>query len=350
MQEDMHFYGVYALARATGIRPEVARKIAYASQFVDDSIEDEAIVLADHRAVVPTMTSHKPIDYQNTLPGDQWKVWVPFHFLPGNRRGARSFVEKMVCLKNSSPAQKMLEHALRHKTEPFGPHLAGITAHVYADTFAHYGFVGLARDWNRVNNDSIEAEVRSESILKYIEEKLEVFRARLVGSLAEAIPVGHGAVATYPDRPYLKWRYAYETGKVVERNNPRDYMEACKSLHDFFLGFVKDNKGHAPPVSYPEWGQIKKRIRRILIKEASKEERIVSWKEAISSGDLFPATDQDRAISYSDKEWKSARITYHFAEKGTLEDCDGCLFIRAAWRHRNYVLHELLPQVGVIVY
>ena len=93
MQKDMHFYGVYALARSAGIRPEMARTIAYASQFVDDSIEDEAIVLQDQRAVVPTMTSHRPIAYQNTLQGDQWKVWVPFHFLPGNRRGARFFVD-----------------------------------------------------------------------------------------------------------------------------------------------------------------------------------------------------------------------------------------------------------------
>jgi hypothetical protein len=72
MQLDMHFYGVYALARAAGVQPDVARIIAHASQFVDDAIEDEAIVLEDQRGVVPTMTSHGPIDYQNTLPGDQW--------------------------------------------------------------------------------------------------------------------------------------------------------------------------------------------------------------------------------------------------------------------------------------
>jgi len=37
MQIDMHFYGVYALARAAGLNPEEAHTVAYASQFVDDA-------------------------------------------------------------------------------------------------------------------------------------------------------------------------------------------------------------------------------------------------------------------------------------------------------------------------
>ncbi len=68
MQLDMHFYGVYALARAAGIKPKTARLIAYASQFVDDAIEDEAVILKEGKAVLPTMTSHKPLDYKNPLP------------------------------------------------------------------------------------------------------------------------------------------------------------------------------------------------------------------------------------------------------------------------------------------
>ncbi|RJR25717.1 MAG: hypothetical protein C4582_03170 [Desulfobacteraceae bacterium] len=62
MQEDIHFYGVYALARAAGIEAHTARTIAYASQFVDDAIDDEALILPNQQAILPTMTSHKPID------------------------------------------------------------------------------------------------------------------------------------------------------------------------------------------------------------------------------------------------------------------------------------------------
>ncbi|MBW2318487.1 MAG: hypothetical protein JRF24_07390, partial [Deltaproteobacteria bacterium] len=104
----------------------------------------------DERGIIPTMTSHRPIDYQNTIPGDQWKVWVPFHFLPGNDDGANTFVGKMVCRKDSPAARRLLDYALGLKSEAFGLHLGGISAHVYADTFSHYGFVGLSRQWNRV--------------------------------------------------------------------------------------------------------------------------------------------------------------------------------------------------------
>ena len=348
MQLDMHFYGVYALARAAGVKPEVARIIAHASQFVDDAIEDEVIVLEDQRGVVPTMTSHRPIDYQNTIPGDQWKVWVPFHFLPGNDETAQTFVEKMVCGKDSPSARQMLDHALRYRAESFGPHLAGITAHVFADSYSHYGFVGLSRDWNKVDSDSIKVHVESTSIFDYLKTKFETFKTRVAGSLAEAFPVGHGAVGTYPDRPYLHWEFKHETGQVVERKNVEDFTEASAGLHAFFGEFVKDNTSHGDPVDPVSWDSISDKIRNILQQEAPLDERVKLWQEAISLKELFEATDEDEAVLYSDKTWTGPRIAYHFAAGGTVDDCDGCLFIRAAWRHRNYILHELLPNVGVI--
>jgi hypothetical protein len=348
MQLDMHYYGVYALARAAGIKPETARIIAHASQFVDDAIDDESIVLEDKSAVLPTMTAHKSIDYQNTIPGDQWKVWVPFHFLPGDDSSAQNFVERMVCRKNSVPAREILKHALRYKKDPIGPHMAGITAHIYADTFAHYGFVGLARDWNKVKNDSIEINVRLKSILNYVETKLEAFKARLIGTFAEAIPVGHGAVATLPDRPYLKWRYAQENGNVVVRNNLVDYLDACKKLHTFFGNFVKNNPAHGDPANSRSWESIKSEIKKILEKESPKDRRIDLWRKAIAGNKLFHSTGKDKRIKYSEKEWKSAQIVYHFSDKKNLSECDGYLFFQAAWKYRNYVLHELLPGIGLI--
>ena len=71
MQLDMHFYGVYALARAVRLDPETAEAVAYASQFVDDAIDDDHVRVSNNRAIGPTMTSHKPIDYKNAIPGDQ---------------------------------------------------------------------------------------------------------------------------------------------------------------------------------------------------------------------------------------------------------------------------------------
>ena len=48
MQLDMHFYGIYALARAAGIKPDSAYIIAYASQFVDDALDGEVSILANN--------------------------------------------------------------------------------------------------------------------------------------------------------------------------------------------------------------------------------------------------------------------------------------------------------------
>jgi len=355
MQLDMHFYGVYALARAVGIKPKTARLIAYASQFVDDAIDDEAIELTNGKAVLPTMTSHKPLDYQNTLPGDQWKVWIPFHFLPGNKEGAKTFVEKIVCQKDSQPAQKMLEHALKYKKESFGPHIAGIAAHVFADTFSHWGFVGLSRNWNEVKQESIKIETSHPSVKRYLWAKFETFKIRAMGSLAEAVPVGRGAVGTFPDRPYLRWEYEYERNDEYERsekivrNNFNDFIEACQKLHTFLKKFVEDNPNHQASESPRSWEEIEDRIRNILIKEAPLDERIEEWKKAIFSDDLFQSTDDDKKIYYSKKIWDAAHIVYHFEEKGNVDQCDACLFFKAAWIHRQFVLHELLPKVGLII-
>jgi len=349
MQIDMHFYGVYALARAAGVNQNTARIIAYASQFVDDAIDDEAIVLEYKNAVLPIMTAHKAIDYQNTIPVDQWNVWVPFHFLPGNAGESGTFLEKMACRKNSPLADKILEHALEHKKETIGPYLAGVTAHVYADTFAHYGFVGLSRDCNKVRNGSIKVEVKSTSIFDYIESKFETFKNRIAGTFAEAVPVGHGAVSTYPDRPYLKWKYIYESGGAVKRDNLDDYMEACEGLHAFFSQYVINNNKHGKIAKSRTWNNLKGEVEKILRKEESKEKRIDLWKKAITSNKLFTATNKDKSIQYLEKDWNSGVIEYCFEDNKRLDGCEPYLFIQAARKHRAFVLDKLLPDFQLII-
>jgi hypothetical protein len=47
MQIDMHYYGVYALARLAGLKPEAARIIATASEYMDDSVGSDTL---DHKS------------------------------------------------------------------------------------------------------------------------------------------------------------------------------------------------------------------------------------------------------------------------------------------------------------
>lgn len=356
MQLDMHFYGVYALARAAGLDPKTAETVAYASQFVDDAIDDDHVRVSNNRAIVPTITSHKPIDYKNAIPGDQWKIWIPFHFLPGNDPRAGTFVERMVCQADSPPANQMFLDALDIKNKSCWPHLIGIVAHVYADTFAHFGFVGFADPWNRVNDEYIKIinVDKKSGIFGYIKGKFEEFKTRFLSPLAELIPVGHGAVATFPDRPYLEWRFKYETHqgkpKHTNRNNTNNFLKACGKLHGFFFKFAVENSGNPNQKPNKPWNKIKDEVRILLELQIPIDERIAAWKNAIAKGVFCQATEADKNIKYDEMRWKPKNVANDRKPDQEITDTNACRFIRAAWRHRDYVLHELLPKLELITF
>ena len=154
MQKDMHYYGTYAMARAAGLAPKVCRTIATAAEFVDDNGDKETIEFPDGGRLDFVPTAHHAADIENIDRHDQRLVWVPFHFIPGNE--GRSMSERLLCRKDSEIAREMIDHNLSLADKPFGLHLAGITAHVYADTFSHYGFSGVSSRWNRIDTSSVE--------------------------------------------------------------------------------------------------------------------------------------------------------------------------------------------------
>lgn len=352
MQKDMHFYGVYALCRAAGINEKNAGIIAHSSQFVDDALGDETLVFNNGKnAILPTMTSHKPLDLLNAIEEDQWRVWSSFHFLPGNDPTAKNFLERMICRKNSENAREILKFALSNKKESFASYLCGIVAHVYADTFAHYGFIGLSTKLNMVIAGSIKPKIKSKNIFKYVIRKMGTFFDRLKGTGAEIIPMGHGAAATLPDRPYLEWEYRYEkrNKKKIDRVNWKDFLEACELLHQYFKDFLKDNPGKGDLNNSVEWADISKIIEKILKKEGSKENRIKQWKDAIRASAIFPASDLDKQISYNEKSWfLSEKVRKNFPEN-QIKEQHLYHFYKAAWKYRNFVLYELLPDKGLLV-
>ena len=125
---------------------------------------------------------------------------------------------------DSDIAKEMVRHNSALAGEvPFGLELLGITAHVYEDTFSHYGFSGISSRRNRIVNDSFKFDHLDSQMKNYIEGKSEKFFKRygkygglfqnfkrwVVSFAGETLSgaLGHGAVATYPDRPYLHWSY-----------------------------------------------------------------------------------------------------------------------------------------------
>jgi len=365
MDIDLHYYGTYALARSAGLSPSVARRIATAAEFVDDSTDDEVIVHPDGARFRGESTAHHPYALAPVNDrDDQLLVWVPFHFLPGAEGDTQS--KRLMCRKNSRLAQTMVKHHLELCERMYAVELMGITAHVYADTFAHYGFSGLSSRVNRVKFESIQLQ-NGDPYASKLEQffgkfgmqgsLLKNFRVGLMGEGAADASgaLGHGSVATCPDQPYLEWKYTYEmpneagTDQIVERQNANDYLEGASALHDMFRQFAAAKPEFADPAGGVDFDAIRPAIESLIKLKGPCEDRIVAWKQAIADGKLSRKEDEPLP-DYNHFEWRQQ--TDALAKLDKPEDASevpAYQFHQAAAMHRNYVLRELLPDNGILV-
>ena len=379
MREDMHYYGTLAIALAAGIPQNDAQIIAYAAQYVDDSTGESSRVHKDHGMLYAIGTAHNPVQsilnrIGRRMEGTevQRKIWIPFHFLPGGK--GETLSEKLICLKNSDIAREMLENNFEIALKkPYGIELMGITAHVFMDTFSHYGFSGITSSYNRVNNETIQF-IKEPENAAYIKEKFKnFFDKRIVTNIP--MDIGHAGVATYPDRPYLQWCFNFEKPRPHNneitsiRDNRADFLEACKCLYTYFKTFAKAKKYPAADkyksfkdiekfkilnAFFPGVSKTKKNksitgynsfmdsVMEIISKEVSMVEHIKAWKE---SG-LIP---EDAA--YDPKIWENERN--EFCDHESSSDAITNLvyrFHQAATFHRYYVLKDLLPKYGIAVF
>ena len=373
MQKDMHYFGTYAMARAAGLKPDICQTIATATEFVDDNIEKEQISFADggHLDVIPT--AHHKYSARNINHHDQRLVWLPFHFIPGNKGSSVS--EQLVCQKDSQIAREMVEHNLAKAIESnkdFGPHLMGITAHVYADTFSHYGFSGVSSRRNRIDSSSLEFMPLEPEIKNHFENqaekfpknygdeaKLENFRGshpswveRHKSDAAEALSgaLGHAAVLTYPDRPFLKWKFNYEypSDRPSERDNPATFLEGCEKLHALFRRLTE-----AVPAWRADGGRdfadIREAVRNILVQQKRCEERIEVWGKAARDGTLFVQAEE--ILPYQGEQWQQGldRMKDNSEHSSAALEQPIFRFFQAAALHRTFVLRELLPRHNLVV-
>lgn len=351
MQEDMHYFGVFALARSAGIKTSAARVIATASQYVDDAIWERDLFLDDGRSILMEMTAHKLLDLKNADAEDQRKVWLPFHFLPG---GVGSKVtEKLVCEKNSAIAREMAKHSVEVAAEaPYGLQLLGICAHVYADTFSHYGFIGANHTHNAIRKDSIQLEVNEPGILDYIQTKAnELWGRALSFGMSQVFPLGHGAAATFPDRPYLRWAYTRADGKRIRRDNPSDFLEGAKSLRKLFDAYLDVAPHDGEARTAKPWQKIRPAVKKILEREGTAEERIKAWKGAMSQGEL--TRNHTTIPGYQGASWSDSINKFYDCNNpnippGSIARLPVYRFYQAARLHRAHILGDSLAARGVI--
>jgi len=288
MQKDFHYYCIAVLANAAGFNTSDALAIAYASQYVDDaSISEPIPIESEQLKFDPVLTSYeklKPIRSINW--GGQKRVWVPFHFLPGEPfkpESGRGFSFETV--PGSKFGQLLLEQAdaesLRNKRRRLCK--IGIALHTYADTWAHSPFSGRIY----LGENDVEA------IKEWDEDEQDWEKPLLDNILLDIFPkLGHAQAGFYPDIPYMRWKFQLRPDRTeIEKDNFAYFLKAAKDIYQKLTGMKKGYKTTTIP-----WGQIKPSIEDLLKRHGSLDDRCQNWVNQF--GDVFKGSeslyDKDR--------------------------------------------------------
>jgi len=357
VQLDFHYYATYAITHCAGFSVEAAKTLATAAQFVDDNAAKKFTDFDDGSSLDVEATAHHAVDVNNLDQPDQRNVWVPFHFLPAGE-GA-TFTEQLICQKDSKIAQAMRDHHIGQADKTYYLHLLGIMAHVYGDTFSHYGFSGVSSRWNRIVNDTLQHETKDPRICGHIAQQAKKFRhkhgnglfanirACLQAHIAEETgALGHGPVLTYPDRPYLKWSFQYERSpNMVRRNNQETFLEYCKILHEKLQVVVDTHEAFACPEARKSWDEIEGTVCDVIAFEGEMDERINAWQVAAQNG-LF--NSKAPIPPYEDWNEQFQKLD-SLPSASEIYGSDLYRFYQAASYHRWHVLRLLLPSQGIVV-
>lgn len=390
MQIDFHYGTTYVLARLAGFPQEEAEVIAYSAQYVDNATNAGLIGFADSEYMYSRIASaHSMIDRNNLIEVDNRLAWLPFHFLPGNGgahadSGPEDELSKLQCRPDSHIARDMLRAAYRDRGSKRALQRLGITMHVYADTFAHQGFVGGQCKANQAEKPSSGDQALDESIHQFSVGELKASiwsRTKAVWAfLIEAAkamyregkspltfyrefmhqdPLGHAAVDTFPDQPYLVWSYWDWKKNPVLRNNPETFIQASEMMVRAMRAWragdaAMDLEKHAG-LGVADREQMENIFKRV--RHPDGKVRLVHWHEAVAAGVFnFGAETLKTYIDKGDGSWKNAAIgTQKRVDSGfeefpytpTFLDSHWKLFHDAIQAHRHDVVHEILPHYKI---
>ena len=280
-------------------------------------------------------------------------VWIPFHFVPGSDPDddhKDEFFGRIVCRPNSGVAREMVRSCIRKKERLFGLHLLGITAHAFADTWAHQGFAGI---WNQIN---LARDVR----LDAPHDDVDAFVAKLGAIFFDnCFPMGHAAVLHYPDHPFRKWSYVNVYDNKVERDNPADFLEAADGLCKVFRRYRSGNPD--PNVEVEGLPIADKTIIAKKLKDLNTDdgdERNDAWLKAVRDGEFSFGGADPQYEPFGPNSWKCKALgtpKEKFADEDEFDYKSD--FLRSDWKrfhdaaqaHQFEVLREILPKFGICV-
>jgi len=354
MQIDGHHTLTYIAARLAGFNRTKASIIAYSAQYVDDATNSGVIHFKNGAMYSRISSAHKMLDYRNSDELANHRVWIPFHFLPGNggkQAGENpdgTFIRKLVCKPNSYVAHDMLRACADDMDKPYALHRLGITMHVYADTWAHQGFAGVNHEINEVENMQSDDASLDQSFFNKIANYF----------LSETFPLGHGAALSHPDRPYLNWEYNNGLGEHIIRKNPDIYMDAvdhmCRAMQCFYQKDMSMSLESMPGLPDQDFNKI--RLLIMSIQGDSCEERHAQWLQEISKGSFSFGAEDITYIPKGRGSWKHKSIgQITFSDTGRETFPFRKTFLRSDWKlfhdalqvHRLEILHDILPKYGI---
>ena len=269
----------------------------------------------------------------------------------------------------------MLRYYLSNSSQPWAIELMGVAAHVYADTFAHYGFSGVSSPLNRINGRTLTFKVVKEEINNHIrtkktnfstkygkEKRQESFLKQCLSDTLEDLTgaLGHAGVFTYPDRPYLNWSFKYEYGEDTDkkqvRDNPATFIEGAQKLHSFLRAFRTQRPDLTDTNAAIDFGTIQKGLFEIIYFEGEKDKRCLQWQnffqKIVKDRSLVENNNNNLPIPvYDENEWHNHRDDFDkLTVASEITSKPIYRFYQAAGFHRHYVLRELLPSYGLVVY
>ncbi|NJN39065.1 MAG: hypothetical protein HC790_10655 [Acaryochloridaceae cyanobacterium CSU_3_4] len=360
MQIDFHNGITYIVARLAGFDHPQAEAIAHCAQYVDDATNSGLIRFKNGMVFNHISSAHKLLDYRNFRALANYRVWIPFHFLPGNeglrasQKPAGSFIHKLICRPNSYIAQDMLRECLRLRQTPHGLYRLGIAMHVYADTWAHQGFAGVNHP---VNEATQLVDWRGNPDRKFTQKVQAYFKHRTGHVLSGVFPLGHGAVLGHPDKPFLRWGYTNGLKEKISRDNPQDYLEAaehmCQWLQRYQLG---DPDAQVSGLPLGDKAIIAEHLQSIH--HDDDDLRYRRWLTLIAQGRFSFGKAQVSYIHKGKGSWKHQALrTEAYLDTGTevfpyhpnFQCSHWKFFHEALIAHRTFIVDTLLPHYDIHV-
>ncbi|MBY2478638.1 hypothetical protein KWV16_17350 [Clostridioides difficile] len=373
MNLDFHYYGTYLAAKIAGYNDSDANTIAYSAQYVDESTK--SMILEDVNFTLPTVQTTLEFEkyYTDfTSWGYKWnldslneirKVWIPFHFLPGNLNNRFNYSGvkeskgltvnwkfkdgdeqkfRLMCLPNSETVSAIINDLIYfHNTEEYKLQFIGMRMHVLADTWAHMYFIGKP-EW--YIND-VKEFIAEES--KYIEEtkwtKAEEYRNNgwhsinftgtpAVGGYEGIAYLGHGRMGHIPDYGYLNYRYVPNWSCIddkvkIEKNNQDGFFKAfCQMV--YALKCIKNRTEFSINQYDKLTSQQETEVKKVIA--TRKDDQSDAWKKAIQ------ALGYSSLDKFDKNKWKN-----EFEKSSNKEKTDYYYFNLVAKKHVDYVTNFL---------